>query len=236
MNKADQKLPLALKLIAAALIIAALTALSVWLIPAVLSLRDPVVRERFREFIDSLGAFGVVAMLLLQILQVVIAVIPGEPIEILMGLLYGTLGGLTLTLIGVAVGQIAVYFLIKRFGMRFASKFVDTEKFGKLKFLKDPTKRDGLIFILYFIPGTPKDPITYFAPFTGIPFLRFILISTLARIPSVITSTWAGASISDGSVARSVLIFAVTGVIGIFGIILNNYITKKHNTPKKEEK
>ncbi len=236
MNKTSRKLPLALKIGAAVLILAALAALCVWMIPMVLSLGEPETREQFRAFIESLGVLGIVAMLLLQILQVIVAIIPGEPIEILMGLMYGTVGGLALTLVGIAIGQVFIYLAIKRFGMKFAAKFVDVEKFENLKFLKNPSKRDGLIFLLYFIPGTPKDILSYFAPFTGIPFLRFIVIATFARIPSIISSTWAGATISDGSIIKSVLIFAVTGVIGIFGIILNNYITKKHNTPKEEEK
>lgn len=236
MKKMNKSLSLALKITATVLIIAAVIALCVWLIPIVLSLREPETQERFRGFIESLGVLGIAAMLLLQIIQIVIAIIPGEPIEILMGLMYGTLGGLILTLVGIAVGQIIVFFAVKRFGMKFAAKFVDIEKFENLKFLKNPSRRDGLIFLLYFIPGTPKDILSYFAPFTGIPFLRFIVIATLARIPSIISSTWAGATISDGSILKTVLIFGVTGVMGIIGIILNNYITKKHNTENKDTK
>ena len=117
--------------------------------------------------------------------------------------------------------------------MRLAAKFVDIKRFGELSFLKDQTKRDSLIFFLFFIPGTPKDILTYFAPFSGIEFSRFIIISTLARIPSVVSSTWAGATISDGSFIKTILIFAVTGTIGILGIIINNHIIKKHNKETK---
>ncbi len=224
------KLRTALKIIAAILAVAALIALCVWLFPVVLSLKEPQTRDAFREFIESLGIFGVFAMLLLQIAQIVVAIIPGEPIEILMGLMYGTFGGLCLTLLGIVIGQILIFFGVKRFGIGFAAKFVDVKKFEELKFLKSPESRDSLIFLLYFIPGTPKDILTYFAPFTGIPPLRFIVIATIARIPSIVSSTWAGASISDGSFIKTLLIFALTGTAGIVGIILNNYITKKHNT------
>ncbi|MBQ8249297.1 MAG: TVP38/TMEM64 family protein [Clostridia bacterium] len=223
------KLIFALKIVAALLIVAALIALCIWLIPMVLSLAEPENQVRFREFIESLGVLGVLAVLLLQILQIVIAIIPGEPIEILMGVMYGTFGGLALTLVGIAIGQTLVFFAVKKLGMKFAAKFVDINKFENLSFLKDPNKRDSLIFILFFIPGTPKDILTYFAPFTGIRFTRFIILATLARIPSVVSSTWAGATISDGSFVKTLIIFAVTGVIGIGGIIINNHITKKHN-------
>lgn len=224
-----KKIPLPLKIIVAILLIAALIAICIWLIPMALSLAEPENQERFREFIESLGALGVFTMLILQILQIIIAIIPGEPIEILMGLMYGTIAGLVLTLIGIAIGQIIVFLTVKKLGMKFAAKFVDINKFKNLTFLKNPNKRDSLIFILFFIPGTPKDILTYFAPFTGIEFPRFIILATLARIPSVVSSTWAGATISDGSFMKTLIIFTVTGIIGIVGIIVNNHITKKHN-------
>ncbi len=226
------KLAFALKILAALVIIAAVIALCIWLIPIVSSLREPDTQEKFREFIESLGALGVLVMLALQILQIVIAIVPGEPIEILMGLMYGTVGGLALALVGIAMGQTLVFFAVKKLGIKFASKFVDVKKFEELSFLKKTERRDSLIFILFFIPGTPKDILTYFTPFTGITFLRFIIIATLARIPSVISSTWAGATLSEGSILKTVLIFAITGVIGIVGIIINNRITKKNNLSK----
>ena len=226
------KLAFALKIFAALIVAAVAIALCIWLIPIVSSLREPDMQEKFRGFIESLGALGILVMLALQILQIVIAIVPGEPIEILMGLMYGTVGGLALTLVGIAIGQTLVFFAVKKLGIKFASRFVDVKKFEELSFLKKPERRDSLIFMLFFIPGTPKDILTYFAPFTGITFLRFIIIATLARIPSVISSTWAGATLSEGSILKTVLIFAITGVIGIAGIIISDKITKKNNFSK----
>ena len=174
-------------------------------------------------------------MLLLQILQIIVAIIPGEPIEVLMGIMCGTFGGLFLTLAGIFIGQTLVFFAVKKLGIKFAARFVDVNKFSELSFLKHPEKRDGLIFLLFFIPGTPKDILTYFAPFTGINYLRFILLTTLARIPSVVSSTFAGATLSQGSLIKTVLIFAVTGVVGLIGIYINSRITAKHNTHKETE-
>ncbi len=202
-------------------------ALCALLIPYVLSLREPETRETFRAFIDSLGVIGVLLMLVLQMLQIIVAIIPGEPIEVLLGVMYGTFGGLTLSLLGIAIGQSAVYFLIRRYGLAFAAKFVDVKKFGNLKFLSTDSSRDTLVFLLFFIPGTPKDILTYFVPFTGMKFSHFIILTTLARIPSVASSTWAGATLSEGMIAKSAVIFAVTGIVGIAGILINERITKK---------
>lgn len=214
-----------LKITLIVLAAAAVVALCVWLIPLVWSLRQPENQAAFEEFVGSLGVFGVLLMLGIQVLQIVVAVIPGEPIELIMGLMYGTWGGLALTLTGILIGSAIIYFCMKRFGTGFASKFVDTNGFKKFRFLNNPAKRDSFIFLLFFIPGTPKDVLTYFAPLTGIPFGRFITIATLARIPSVVTSTLVGSSVSKGEFLKSLIVFAITGVVGIAGILINNKFT-----------
>lgn len=214
-----------LKITLIVLAAAAVAALCVWLIPLVWSLRQPENQAAFEEFVGSLGVFGVLLMLGIQVLQIVVAVIPGEPIELIMGLMYGTWGGLALTLTGILIGSTIIYFCMKRFGTGFASKFVDTNGFKKFRFLNNPAKRDSFIFLLFFIPGTPKDVLTYFAPLTGIPFGRFITIATLARIPSVVTSTLVGSSVSKGEFLKSLIVFAITGIVGIAGILINNKFT-----------
>lgn len=209
------------------LIAAAIVALCALMIPFILSLREPENQQKFAGFIEDLGIFGILLMLFIQVLQIVVAIIPGEPIELLMGLMYGTWGGLALTLFGILIGTTLVFYLVKRFGEPFARRFVDTKNFEKLNFLHDPTRRDSLIFILFLIPGTPKDVLTYFVPFTDIKFSRFLPLATLARIPSVVSSTLVGATVGDGKLWQSVIIFAATGVIGLAGIILNQRLQAK---------
>ena len=83
-----------LKITLIALISAAVIALCVWLIPLVWSLREPENQVAFENLVGSLGFLGILLMLGIQVLQIVVAVIPGEPIELIMGLMYGTWGGL----------------------------------------------------------------------------------------------------------------------------------------------
>ena len=99
-----------LKITLIALISAAVIALCVWLIPLVWSLREPENQAVFENFVGSLGFFGILLMFGIQVLQIVVAVIPGEPIELIMGLMYGTWGGLALTLTGILIGSTIVYF------------------------------------------------------------------------------------------------------------------------------
>lgn len=218
-----------LKIFAISVVIAALLLLCVLIIPFLMRLSDEEFREAFGDKIRSFGLFGCILMILLQILQTVVAIIPGEPVEVFMGVMYGAVGGLLICLAGLAIGTILVFCGVNRFGMRFVDRFVNSERFDKLKFLHDPAKRDSLMFILFFIPGTPKDILTFFAPFTKIPLPRFLVISLIARIPSIVSSTYAGNAILEGRFLSSMIIFAVTGVIGITGIFIYDKIIRAHN-------
>ncbi len=186
----------------------------------------------FEEKIRNIGAWGIPVMMIIQVIQVFLAVIPGEPIEIAMGALYGTWLGCVLCLVGIMVGSALVFLCIKRFGRSFVDKFISGENFNRLKFLKDPSKRDVLLFVLMFIPGTPKDTLTYFAPFTGISLVRFLVISTVARIPSVISSSYIGSSIMEGDYVKSIIAFAVVGAVSLAGILIYNKIVANKNKEK----
>lgn len=189
----------------------------------------------FEELVKSLGAWGMLFMLFIQTLQVVFAVIPGEAIELLMGALYGTWWGCTVCLAGCVAGTLIIFLLVKWLGSNVIEKFIDSDKFKKLKFLQKPTNRDVFLFILMFIPGTPKDILTYFAPFTGINMWRFLVISTVARIPSIVSSTFVGRSFANGDYVKSIIAFAVVGIVSLAGIILYNKILEKKNSTPAEE-
>ena len=115
------------KITAGILIGIGLILLCIWLFPYVLSLQDEAVRAQFEAYIDNLGIWGFFVMLGIQILQVIIAIIPGEPVEIISGVLYGGFGGLCLCLLGILIGTAAIYFAVKKLGYPLVHKFVSNE-------------------------------------------------------------------------------------------------------------
>ncbi len=199
------------------------------LTPIIQSLTENGVRESFQKYIGNMGFGGVLIMLGIQILQVVIAFIPGEPVEILMGILFGTFGGLAVSMVGCAIASALVFFAMRKFGKPLFEVFFDTEKMERFRFLQNSQKLELLIFLLFFIPGTPKDVLTYFAPLTPIKMRDFLLISTFARIPSIITSTYAGSTILEGNLLKTVIAFSVTAILGIAGILIGNRLTDRKN-------
>lgn len=223
------------KIVAVIAIAVVLVFVTIRLLPWFVSLKDESVRVAFQEYVHSLGFGGVLLLLGIQVLQIVVAFLPGEPIEILGGMLYGTFGGLVLCLTGVLIGSCAVYSLVRLLGKPLIDRLFKKEEVSKYAFLRDTAKIETMVFILFFIPGTPKDILTYLAPFVRIKPLKFFLIATFARIPSVITSTYAGASIMAGKWWQTVVVFVITGILGLLGIWYNNRLTKKQNAKLAQE-
>ena len=203
--------------------------------PIIKSLFSEEGRISFKEKIDSFGVGGWFVMLGVQILQIIVAFLPGEPIEIAMGMFYGSFGGLFTCLLGIFIGSIIVYLLAKIIGLPFVRLFVKEEDFEKFKFLRDPLKVEMTVFILFFIPGTPKDALTYLSPFIPMKKRRFFLISTIARIPSVVTSTILGDQLIEGNYLTAIVVFIITAIISVAGIIFNNYYTKRKQEKMKSE-
>ena len=191
--------------------------------------------EKFREWVDSAGFMGRVYFLGIQVLQVVIAIIPGEPVEIGAGYAFGAVEGTVLCVLGSVLGSMAVYFFVRRFGIRAVEIFFPVEKIEQLRFLNTAKKRDVLMFVLMFIPGTPKDLLGYFAPLAGVSPLAWLFITSVARIPSIITSTVGGGALGGKNYGFAVAAFAVTLVISGVGLLIYRRICVVHARREAEK-
>ena len=231
-----------IKLIVAAAVIALMIAVTIWLIPWVVSLKDEAGRRAFEQYIHEKGAWGVLILLRIQILQVVIAIIPGEPIEVIAGLLYGTFWGYVYCTAGMLIGTILIFYAVRFFGKSAIETLAGSQKLDRFRFLHDTHRLKMVTFLLFFIPGTPKDVLTYFMPLTKIRPLTFFVIVAVARIPSIISSTFAGSSIGDGKWLQSVIIFLAIGAVGLLGIWVNDILIKRleerraHRRERRNEK
>ena len=197
--------------------------------------------EKFREYVAHHGILGEVAFVGMVVLQIIVAIIPGEPFEIVAGYAFGSIKGTILCLIATAIGSMLVFFLVRVFGKKLVHIFFSEEKLKKIRFLqvKDPKKkgrRDIIFLIIYMLPGTPKDLLSYFAGLTDISVFTWFLICTLGRIPSIITSTIGGDAISRKEYWKAVIVFAVTMAISGLGILLYNKICTAREQKKTASK
>lgn len=189
--------------------------------------------EHFREWVDGKGIWGRLAFIGMVMLQVFIAIIPGEPLEIGAGYAFGALEGTLLCLLGTILGGVLVFSFVRRFGVHAVEVFFSREKINSLHFLQDSKKLNFLVFIVFLIPGTPKDVLSYCVGLTTMKMSTWLLISSIARIPSIITSTVGGNALGMGEHLFAVIVFAVTIVLSIGGLILYNKIC--HSERKRVE-
>lgn len=183
---------------------------------------------QFRAWAQSQGVLGKLAMVGINAAQVVLAFIPGEPVEIAAGIAFGAWQGLFLVLCGTILGTCAIFLLTKMLGMRFVEAFFSREKIESLPIFQHPRRLDMLVFLLFFIPGTPKDLLTYAVGITPMPLWRFLLLSTVARIPSVLSSTWGGGAIGSRDYRLALLIFGITALVSVAGIWAYRRIQRKN--------
>ena len=187
-------------------------------------------QEDFREYIRSFGAASWLVMLGLQILQVFIALIPGEFVESAAGFVLGPWVGTAVCYLGICLASTLIFTLTRRYGIKLVEVFVSREKINELRFLNTEQKRNTLIFLLFFIPGTPKDLLTYFVGLTDIRLRTFLILSMVARIPSVITSTFGGHLLGQERYIGAVILYGITGLLSALGMVAyNRYLKKKQS-------
>lgn len=191
--------------------------------------------EGFREYISRFGWAGPLVFIGLHMLQVVVALIPGEALEIGAGVAFGAVEGTILCMIGSALSSALVFLAVKRWGMKLVELFVDPEKINQMRFLNDTDKMKRLTFILFLIPGTPKDLLTYFAGLTRLRVTEFVAISTLARIPSIVSSTIGGHFAERHDYLTAGIVFGVTAIVSIVGLLLYSKIKAARQKKQPDE-
>ncbi|MGI6402778.1 MAG: TVP38/TMEM64 family protein [Oscillospiraceae bacterium] len=211
-----------------------LAAATIWGIYGVLALKNPDYLNLFQSYIASLGVAGWLVLLAIQYLQIVIAFVPGGPIQIVAGALFGPVGGMLTCLLGTIAATATVFALVKRFGRGVLFFFVDEKDIQKYSFFSNTKSLERLILLLFFIPGTPKDALTYLFALTPIAFGRFALLSILARMPAMLTSVLAGDSVVNGQWLKAGILFVGITVITAGGFVLHKKIIRPHIRTEKK--
>ena len=174
--------------------------------------------DKFRQWVDSHGLLGPLAFLGMMVLQVFVAVIPGEPLEIGAGYAFGAVEGTILCILGAAIGSTLVFLFVRRFGVRAVEVFISREKIQSLRFLQNTRRVHLFLLVAFLLPGTPKDVLCYVAGLTTLKLGPFILISSICRLPSIVTSTIGGSALGSGQWGMAAIVFAATLVISAIGL------------------
>jgi uncharacterized membrane protein YdjX (TVP38/TMEM64 family) len=170
-------------------------------------------RKKIIDFVNSFGPLSVVIFICLQILQVIVAPIPGEVNGFIGGYLYGPVMGTLYSTIGLAIGSWIAFALARGLGLPFVEKVIDRRILRKYDHFME--HRGTLItFILFLIPGFPKDALSYIIGLSHMKTATFLLVCTGGRLFGTLML-----SIS-GNCARNNQNIAMVGILGISALIV----------------
>ena len=182
--------------------------------------------ENFRDLILSYGSMGTLVALGIQVLQVIVSPIPGQVVEVGMGMAYGEIEGSLMCLLGSAIASFLIMTFVKRFGVKFVELFVSIDRINDIKIINSEKKLETAAFILFFIPGTPKDPLIFFFGVTKIKTWRFVVIQTIARAPAIFATTYGGKLLAEGNYTAAAVTFIIIGGLAIAGMLCYNRLLK----------
>ena len=160
----------------------------------------------------------------MQFLQVVVAFIPGEVVQVAAGMMYGPWGGAAVVLAGCIISSAFIFFIVHKLGAPFVRAMIPEKWMGKLEDFEETDKLDVMVFVLFLIPGLPKDVFTYLVPLTDMSMRNFLVLSTVGRIPGILMSTLAADGLMEGDIMRSVLLFLVAAGIAALAIVFHEKI------------
>lgn len=193
-------------------------------IPMVRMAEDP---ERFREWVDRSGIWGRVLFVGMVFLQVIVALIPGEPLELAAGYAFGAVEGTVLSMIGIVLGSWVIFTAVRCLGAKLVEVYFGEKELKRLSFLKNPKKAKVLFFILMTIPGTPKDLLSYFAGLTPLTIGQWLRIVVVARIPSLVTSTLSGGAAGEKNYILAGIMLIISLLCSAVGVVYYRKICKE---------
>lgn len=187
-------------------------------------INDP---ENFRIWIDSFGFSGRLIYILIVAVQVVLAVIHDGPLQIAGGYAFGSLQGALYFIVGFVLGSLAAFLLARRFGKMFISLFFHESKYEKI--IDDLRGRNLyiLVFLLYLVPGAPKDLLTYCFGTTNIKLHYFLLLAALGRFPAVLLTTLITQNIVERNIAMILGALSVALLLYFAGLLTRRYLKKR---------
>jgi uncharacterized membrane protein YdjX (TVP38/TMEM64 family) len=182
-------------------------------------------KERMLAFLNSLGPMSFIGFIFLQMLQVVAAPIPGEVTGFIGGYLYGPALGIVLSTIGLTIGSMIAFGLSRYSGTPFVEKFINKETMAKYDYLLHH-RGAFLVFLLFVIPGTPKDFLCYIVGLGHLTVMEFFVISTIGRLAGTVLITLRGDYIRHEKYQSLAVLLTVSIVLIFFSMLQKENLQK----------
>lgn len=185
-----------------------------------------------RDWILSFGKWSYLVLFAIVYLQVVIAILPGEPFQIAAGLAFGPIVGSLLSTLGTLLASITTFLLTRIFGYKLIEFFFSERTRSKMD-LRDYNEEniERIVFIAFLIPGTPKDFLAYAVGLTPLSLLTWIRITVIARFPPIIMATLGGQALNSGNFKTAAVTLLIGNIISLFVYLIYeiHHRWKKHH-------
>lgn len=214
--------------------LALMVVIMVLLWPYIHEVFEPGGLSRVIDDVRNAGPLGFLILLAMQFMQIVVAFIPGEVVQMAAGMMYGPWLGAAVILLGCIISSAFVFVVVHRLGAPFVQDMVPTKYLDKFRAFEESGKLSIVVFILFLIPAMPKDTFTYLVPLTNMRMRDFLVLSNVGRIPGIVISTYAANGLVDGNITQSIIIFAVVAVIAIVAIVFRDKIMNLFHHDKGE--
>lgn len=178
--------------------------------------KNPV---KFKAYLEGYGLLSILVFMGLQTLQVLAAAIPGELLQLAGGYAFGTWAGAFYSVIGISLGSTIAFFIARLLGYPVLKMFVSPKALARYDFMINSHRTEIIIFILFFIPGLPKDILSYLAGITPVKAERFILSSTIARFPGILASSYIGANLQKQNLTEVIIASVIVVIVFALGVI-----------------
>ena len=179
--------------------------------------------DKLSKFLQSLGPYSPAVFVLLQVLQVVAAPFPGELTGVAGGYVYGETFGFILSAVGLTLGSWMAFELASILGRPFVERFVRLEVLHKFDFLTTNTGAT-ICFLLFLIPGFPKDYLCYLLGLSRMKLATFLLVSIIGRMPGTYLLTVQGAKFRSEEYYDVIIFGVVSAVIVVAAYLYRNKI------------
>jgi uncharacterized membrane protein YdjX (TVP38/TMEM64 family) len=194
-------------------------------------------REAIRLWIEGRGIWGPFAYIGLQVLQVIVFVIPGEIVQVAGGYVFGFWLGTLYTLIGITLGSLANFYAGRLLGRPFVESLFARDKIEKVEQVTGSGKGAAGFFLLFVIPGIPKDVLCYVAGVSKLRFLAFLGVSMAGRLPGILGSSYMGSAAYSGAYRGAIIVLAIAALLFVLGLVFKEKIQEGigrllHRPPK----
>ncbi|MBR5329238.1 MAG: TVP38/TMEM64 family protein [Firmicutes bacterium] len=185
--------------------------------------------EAVEAFFDDYRGHSIVVYLIFQVLQLVICVIPGQALQVAAGYVFGFGMGLVWTALGAVLGTIVTFYLAKLLGRDAMETIFGERKI--MEILNNINSKRGIlaVFVIYLIPGIPKDICTYAAGLSKIKLKPFLIVSMVGRMPGMMGSLLIGHQLVEGQYIGAIIIGVVAAVLFVLGLLFKDRIIRLCN-------